>query len=301
MDKRGMGKDGFGKRDFGKRGSEKYYIIISIILGLIVLSLCLYYIFQEYFNQEQIDWEACRQSVILRSMAPNLNELGTDMKGVFGLKCKTEVIKIKQLNKDEIYKKLADSVAQCWYAYGEGNYDIISRTFWKDKSYCLVCSRIHFDFPKMSERSPEDYDKNIGEFRKLFGEDVFPYGTFLDYYKTEKISDSQKTYNDYLPLPGSAKVKSSGTLFFWPPVLSSPPGDTDLVVIYRLKKASGWTTNGFIRRIADAEASVLKIMSPDIKSLTELQNEFEGDKKIVVTDTDNLDKAECSEFLTIPA
>ena len=81
-----------------KKVSEKYYIIISLILGLLVLGLVLYYLFQEYFTEEDIDLEVCRQSVILRNSMPNAERIATssieEIKGMFPLKCKTDVIKI---------------------------------------------------------------------------------------------------------------------------------------------------------------------------------------------------------------
>jgi hypothetical protein len=73
-----------------KKGDEKYYIIISLILGVIILGLSLYMIFNEYFTSEDIDWETCRQSVVLRANLPDrqLATLGVSIKGQYPLKRK---------------------------------------------------------------------------------------------------------------------------------------------------------------------------------------------------------------------
>ena len=127
-----------------KIGSEKYYIIISLILGLIVLGLGLYFIFNEYFNEDELDWQQCRQSVILRSNLPNLKELRMDLKGAFPLKCKTEVVTIDSAEPEEVYERISKAVTSGWYMFGEGKLDFIHREWLTDNRYCLVFARIHF-------------------------------------------------------------------------------------------------------------------------------------------------------------
>ena len=167
-----------------KRGSEKYYIIISLILGLIVLSLSLYFIFHEYFTKEEIDWEACRQSIILRSTIPTSKKpifaSIDDLREAFPLKCKTEVIevdldgskinwddnskegkreKVKAMLKfqEEISKVVADALVRCWALVGEGKYDIFPIDIAQGK-YALLCSRIHFS------KNTQLFDSNIKSY-----------------------------------------------------------------------------------------------------------------------------------------
>ena len=55
-----------------KKGSEKYYIIISLILGLILVAIVLYFLFHEYFTDSGVK--------TLRSFSSPLN-LHTFKKG----------------------------------------------------------------------------------------------------------------------------------------------------------------------------------------------------------------------------
>ena len=147
-----------------KKG-DKYYIMISLILGLIVLSLSLYFIFQEYFNQEMIDQESCRQSVILRGMLPEGEKLGItwiSFKDDFPLKCKTQVSTIDYEDTTKAGKLIADTLAQCWYLFGEGEMQIFPAQPARGiipgyglESYCTPCARIHF-----APRVKSFYEKN---------------------------------------------------------------------------------------------------------------------------------------------
>ncbi|MGC9309482.1 MAG: hypothetical protein ACP5D2_02180, partial [Candidatus Nanoarchaeia archaeon] len=110
-----------------KKGDEKYYIIISMILGIVILGLSLYFIFHEYFTEDDINWETCRQSVVMRAMSPDLEDLGKDLKGPLPLKCKTDVLVVEDFKKEEIYPTIANAIARTWYGFGEGEYDFISR------------------------------------------------------------------------------------------------------------------------------------------------------------------------------
>ena len=129
-----------------KKG-DKYYIMISLILGLIVLSLSLYFIFQEFFNEEMIDMESCRQSVILRGTLPEGEKAGityASFKDDFPLKCKTQVSTIDYEDTERAGKLIADTLAQCWYLFGEGEMQIFSTETARFESYCVPCARIRF-------------------------------------------------------------------------------------------------------------------------------------------------------------
>jgi hypothetical protein len=129
-----------------KRG-DKYYIMISLILGLIVLSLSLYFIFQEYFNEDVISQESCRQSVILRANLPEFNKgkiTWASLKDDFPLKCKTQVMEI---TKDDIIDNRAgtiigDAMVECWAIFGNGDAYIFPAPFLGSESYCTACARI---------------------------------------------------------------------------------------------------------------------------------------------------------------
>ena len=138
-----------------KRSAEKYYLVISIILGLILLIIALYWIFQEYFGEE-LSRETCRQSIILRNTVPDVQVsfviFATPViafKDKFPLKCKTEIVDIDYKNEGEnkgrAEKAFGDALASCWYALGNGAYSIFPAATWSMSSYCIVCARIHID------------------------------------------------------------------------------------------------------------------------------------------------------------
>jgi hypothetical protein len=81
----------------GKRGGLQWDVIMVLILGLIVLGISLYFLFHEYFTQEDIAWETCRQSVVLRGALPEAQKMDVNwvtFKDDFPLKCRTEVVEI---------------------------------------------------------------------------------------------------------------------------------------------------------------------------------------------------------------
>ena len=131
-------------RSINKKGQEKYYIIISLILGLMVLSLSLYFIFNEYFTEDEADWEICRQSVLLRAKAvgdrSNLIAWAAEN---FPFKCKTEVVNIDYKNYDKAGFAIVDAMASCKALYDEGQL-YGQGGILEGRSHCFHCSRIHF-------------------------------------------------------------------------------------------------------------------------------------------------------------
>lgn len=137
-----------------KKGAEKYWVIISLILGILVVAIVLYFIFHEYFTSEEMDWESCRQSIVLRNMAPEFSSLGGkivdkvvlgDIKEKFPLKCKTQVVNIDFKNVSKAEKTFADTIAQCFFLLGDGQYNIYPSNLFEISSPCMVCARIHFN------------------------------------------------------------------------------------------------------------------------------------------------------------
>ncbi len=139
-----------------KHSAEKYYLIVSIILGLILLIIALFWIFQEYFSEDELSRETCRQSIILRGTMPESERiLTTDidkLKSNFPLKCKTEVVEIKNDESIQGYSELADNVmkqiankmVECWSLVGEGNYHLFPMKYVAERKDCMACSRIRF-------------------------------------------------------------------------------------------------------------------------------------------------------------
>lgn len=133
-----------------KKGDYKWGIVLSLILGLMVLSLSLYFIFHELWSEEDIDRQICRQSIQLRALLPDsgygIDAL--DFKSDYPLKCKTHVVEISK--KDVVLKggrmdaerKIAEAMAECWVLYGNGDENAFPAKFFKSSS-CVPCARIH--------------------------------------------------------------------------------------------------------------------------------------------------------------
>jgi len=262
-----------------KKAAEKYYIIIGLITGLLVVSISFYF-FYEYFTQEEIDWQACRQSIYLRSISPEFKsgEISlADLKNTFPLKCKTEIVNIDSIEPKEIYKKISDVVAAGWYLYGEGEFDIVPRNLIDHNSYCMAFARISY-----TEESQKEYNEE--------NKDTYSKENFVKYYHTNKIS-SGETYNSYLPL----YVKSEGGelpqhFFSIYDSIEFYPADKDILAVY----ITGKTSKAF---------SLLRAILGDnlIDSLLNLLGRDDKEYKfIILIPQDKINELDC-EFLTIPA
>ena len=132
-------------RSINKKGQGKYYIIISLILGLMVLSLSLYFIFNEYFTEDEADWEVCRQSVLLRAKAIESGRILNFIELTeIPFKCKTELIEIDYYDEDKAKFEIAESLASCHALYGGGELALYTKDLAVGDTNCFVCSRIHF-------------------------------------------------------------------------------------------------------------------------------------------------------------
>ncbi|MBT7102057.1 hypothetical protein HN935_00945 [archaeon] len=224
--------------------------ILALILGLIVLSLSIYFLFFEYFTSDELDWQECRQSVVLRANSPDLFELGTDMKGLFPLKCRTEVVTFDSADPDEIYEKISKAVASGWYMFGRGEFDFVHKGFNATTSYCVVFARLHYTAKASAEHyegsgfTREQIEKKREEVSKkkvssLKGPDHdFMLGfniRFIEYYKTHDVPGSKGTYDDYLPLWTN---ETSGIQHFEIQDDLSPVGD-DTLLVYKIRAVSG--------------------------------------------------------------
>ena len=134
-----------------KKGSEMYYIIISLILGLILIGIVFSWIYQEYFfGEDELKLQQCRESIFTRSKIPHtewktINPL--DLKEKYPLKCETNIITINEGNQENAEKIISDAIAACWALYDEGRVDLYHPDFqWATaKTSCFTCARIHFD------------------------------------------------------------------------------------------------------------------------------------------------------------
>ena len=167
-----------------KVGDEKYYIIISMILGLIVLALSLYFIFQEYFNEDEISWESCRQSIVLRQSIPRQEAFFEDVASLredLPLKCRAEIVEIDYENVTRLEYEFVDTLRKCWVLFGEGQSEFFPVTKWHTNSYCLPCARIHIT-PKVEEF----YKENVPNIQRALGRKVPGMDVrYIDYFQRE--------------------------------------------------------------------------------------------------------------------
>ena len=142
----------------------------------------MYFIFHEYFTEDDLDWEACRQSIVLRSLKINEGGLAEDkIKSLFPFKCKTEVVEVGE--GDDIVEVLADTMAQCWYTYGEGGARLYGDDWLSADGNCFVCARLKFGEDVLLENRKIE----IGDYLSTT---VYEDGeTYLDYIYGKEPSE----------------------------------------------------------------------------------------------------------------
>jgi len=129
-----------------KKGMEYYYIIFSLIIGLILLGIFFLWLYQEYFTEDDVDLQICRQSVEARAAIPSISKYGSNylsLKGDYPLKCKTQVITIDYEDVPKLEREIANTIAGCWNLFGEGKKDIFPTKVLRRTSVCVPCARIH--------------------------------------------------------------------------------------------------------------------------------------------------------------
>ncbi len=129
-----------------KVGDYKYGLLFSLIMGLLVIGLSFYFIFNELFTQEDIDWQVCRQSIQARATLPDVDLEGfgsmTSFKDAYPLKCKTNVVEIDKGNVKDIDKIIGETMVECWALFDKGDVSAFPDKFFKS-STCVPCARIH--------------------------------------------------------------------------------------------------------------------------------------------------------------
>jgi len=125
-----------------KAGDEKYYIIISFILGMLIFGMAGIFIFKEYSNEGEITWETCAESIYLRAKAPGYAV--ADFKDLFPLKCKTFVYNVDYKDNKRLKKDILNLEEACNKLTGNGTYKIWPEGLFTNTPLCFPCARIHF-------------------------------------------------------------------------------------------------------------------------------------------------------------
>ncbi|GEM_PF-5130261 len=166
---------------FNKRGDYKYGVLLALILGLMIVGLSIYFIFNEYFTQDEINYDICKQSLVLRANSPEapLTVITASTKS-FPVKCKTEVINIDFENTSKSEELIAQTMRGCWSMFLEGKSQLFPGESGSRGSWCLPCARISFDEKVKDFYSREENKINVT--KALQG----------------KIPKMSITFNDYL-------------------------------------------------------------------------------------------------------
>jgi hypothetical protein len=162
---------------FGKKGMEKEYIIGGIII-VIIVAMAFFWIFKSFVFAQEIDWQTCRESVILRAGDANSDAVKAAQEQLVPFKCKTQVLKIDYQNVSKAMNEIATILARCWYTYGEGKLLIYEDRF-RDPRMQFICARIYFD-----NRVVKFYKDNFHgtNFRKYLSDGKMPSGISFSEY-----------------------------------------------------------------------------------------------------------------------
>jgi len=169
-----------------KRGDFKYDILMYLILGVLVLGISLFFIFQEFWTGDDSSREICAQSIQLRALTPEVKKAGlaiTDFKDQFPLKCKTNVVDISLGDIQDIKRaqgKIAESMAECWALYGSGDYDVFPSEFYGPDSICTPCSRIHLTKEARDYMVSNNVRLSIKDSLNLKMREGYTYYSYLD-------------------------------------------------------------------------------------------------------------------------
>lgn len=155
-----------------KRGDVNY-VVISIIVILISFFILLSFIATtRNFLVPEIDDLLCRGLITAESKSEFMGIYLYEIKQ----KCKVDEIKNVNLeDKDDSFKEIADEMKRCWFRYGEGEYDFLSK--WDSEgNWCFLCGKVELEENSMS----------------------FPYKDFVEWTTYNYPKDEDKSYFDYI-------------------------------------------------------------------------------------------------------
>lgn len=135
-----------------KKGEVSTTTIVTVLIIIASFAVLLYFWYQANFGgvaNEQV----CHNSVVLTALTKNI---------IGRLNCKTqfvcvsgagtcggnsdETVKVDTKNKDEVFKTIADKLANCWSTFGEGNVNYVPSDLFKiSNTGCALCYDIKFD------------------------------------------------------------------------------------------------------------------------------------------------------------
>lgn len=228
-----------------KKGELTTQQIVILIILIASFAVILFFLLRLNLGQQNAQ-QICHNSVITRGSSI----VSAD---AFPLKCqrqyvclsfdgtcekmtKPDVIKVK--TKDDVYKALADQMAECWWMFGEGKVDYVG----KDTTptlYCSICSQIAFDNSVVPMFNSGTLNRT--DLYHYMANNKYSSGqTYLEYlYKTNKIDASKLGFLDltkqYYTLMG---IRSKTSKLTWALI----GGAT--FVVGALTGGAGWVIGG---------------------------------------------------------
>jgi len=173
--------------------TQQIVLLIILITSFVIILLLLFRLNLKEQTQDQI----CHNSVILKGKS-TFGSGNLDCKTSYvcvsgGENCNditpTKTIEVNSQEVNEIYKAIADEMANCWWMFGEGKVDYTTGFADTDR-VCAVCSSIKF-----SNINIED----------------FSYSSLTNFLKGNKIRNTQQNYFDYLFGSGAPEFISDST------------------------------------------------------------------------------------------
>jgi len=176
--------------------------IVLLIVLIASFAVILFFILRLNLGKTS-ESEVCHNSVITR---------GTGVlptKDVVPLNCKTSYVcltrdgsceqmtspqieKIK--TQEQVYNTLATQMADCWWMFGEGKVNYLSKDLLNSNLYCSICSQIAFD----------------DSLKNLFPNGEIDKRDFYDYLSKTNISGKDQSYLDYIVgVKSSQEIKST--------------------------------------------------------------------------------------------
>lgn len=192
-----------------KKADEKYYILTSMIIGILILGLAFFFIYKEFFTSEEINWETCKQSIQMRAAIPN--NLLDAAKNSFSLKCKTTPFVISPKDASDASKQIADITAQCFQLFGEGRAELFPRNMIERDLNCIICARISMDSKLKAKFSLPENKISVASY--INSTQYKNSQTYAQYFfspaSKAKIIDgflSMSSFRNYLPVAESWNV-----------------------------------------------------------------------------------------------
>jgi len=219
-----------------KKGSEMSIgLIITIIIILASFIVLLFFWLRANPGGES-EKDVCHNSVVIRGNSI-VHGLSSEL---IPLKCYREYVcitkdgscdimakpytKEKVKTKEEVYKILADKLADCWWMFGEGKMNYVGKDF-GSKLYCSFCSQIAFD----------------DSVKEIFGSNEFNKEELYLYMKNKNMTAQEVSYLEYLYGSSHLTEVSGGSSFG---KINLSKQYIALMAIYSDVNALGWVGIG---------------------------------------------------------